>query len=254
MFRRQKLILIVLFCLSVCLINSASANIIDTSICSGSSVVITSPRINADKYLWDTGETTPNIKVKPSLTSSYRVISIIQKDTLVDTLRVIVVDYPAKPLISFADSSISVKNLQRLDVKWFKNNLELSNKKDTLRYPTEGVYKAQLGNNNLCWTSSDPIYLTKDYDSTKPSIELISYPNPSNGLFNLYLTLGKKLSQQINIKIMNTSGAELYASSFFIYQSENVKLPIALPFGTKGQVLISCTVNNKVITKQHIIN
>ena len=240
--------------LFVCMSNQASAGVLDTTICNGSSVILSSPRINADKYSWNTGEITPNIKVKPSLTSSYRVISIIQKDTLVDTLRVIVMAYPAKPLISFADSSISVKNLQRLGVKWFKNNLELSNKKDTLRYPTEGVYKAKLGNNNLCWTSSDPIYLTKDYDTTKPSIDVISFPNPSTGSFNVYITQGKKLSQHIKIKIFNASGTELYATSIFIYQSYNLKLPVALPFGTKGQVLISCSINNKVITKTHIIN
>lgn len=254
MFQRQKLTLIIFFYLSVCLSNLASANIIDTSICSGSAVNISSLIPNADKYTWSTGDTTRSINVRPSFTSLYRVVSIILQDTLVDTVRVVIIDYPSRPILTFSDSSISVKNPERLDIKWFKNNIELTSKKDTLRYPTEGVYKAHLGNNKLCWTSSDPIYLTKDYDTTKPSMELISYPNPSNGSFNLYINLGKKLSQQLNIKIINASGAELYASSFFMYQSDNVKLPISLPFGTKGQVLISCTVNNKVTTKQQIIN
>jgi len=230
------------------------ATTFDTSICKGASINLSSSVKNASKYWWNTGDSVLSIKVTPLQNTKYISFAVVNKDTLRDTINVNVLEYPNKPLIDFKDSSIVVSNPLKLSVRWLRNNIELNATKDTLKYPSEGVYKIKMGIKELCWTYSDPIYLTKDYDSSKPSFELLTYPNPSTGSFNIYITIGKRISQEIKIKVLSVSGTELVVKNFFVYQSNNIKIPVALPLGIKEQVVVSCFINNKWITKQHVVN
>ena len=246
--------MLIYFFITVASTNSLYAERIDTSICNGNSMLLSSLRTNAEKYLWSNGEITKAITVKPTASILYTVFSINGKDTLRDSIFVKVLNFPDKPLIGFKDSSLHTVNLSKFAVKWYRNNQLLQVKTDTLKYPAEGVYKVAHGNGSQCWSVSDPIYLTNDYDSTKISFDILTFPNPSTGYFNLNISLAKKIAQDVMVKVIHTGGTILFDKSYFIYQSDYIKIPVDMPYGTKGQIVVAVTINNKTISKSHIIN
>ncbi len=227
---------------------------IDTSICKGMSINLSSPIKNASKYWWNTGQNTASIVVSPMEPTTYISYSVFAKDTLRDTIKVNVLDYPSKPMLNLVDSTIIVNNSSNYFVQWYRNNQLIRSGKDSLRYPTEGVYKVRLGNQGLCWIYSDPVYIVNDLDSIKPKVESTTYPNPSTGSFNLYTSFNKRISQEIIIKVLNSTGNELFNQKYFLYQSDLFKSPIALPFGVKGALIIAVIINGKTFTKQQIVN
>lgn len=254
MIRRNYTVYIICFLLNFYNNTSLHANVSDTSICKGASIKLTSPIQKASKYWWNTGDSVQTISVKPNTSALFISFAVIAKDTSRDSIKVNVLEYPNKPQIDFKDSSIIVSNPLKLSIRWLRNNIELNASKDSLKYPTEGVYRVKMGVREVCWTYSDPLYLVKDYDTTKQSFDFITYPNPSTGSFNLYITAGKRISQEIKVKIVDASGKDLFSKSYFMYQSDNIKIPVALPLGIKEQLVISCFVQNKWITKQHVVN
>jgi len=254
MYRRQYYLQLTYIIVTIAFTNAVYAERQDTSICNGNSILLTSLRGNADKYLWSTGEEVKSITVKPTASSLYTVFSINGKDTLRDSIFVKVLNFPEKPLISFKDSSLLTVNPSNYAVRWYKNNLLQQIKSDTLRYPAEGVYKVSHGNASQCWTVSDPIYLTNDHDSTKYGFDILTFPNPSTGYFNLNVSLSKKIAQEVRVRVVHTGGTVLFDQSYFIYQTDYIKIPVDLPYGTKGQIAVAVTINNKTISKTHIIN
>ncbi|MFN5056332.1 MAG: hypothetical protein ACK5EP_09805 [Bacteroidota bacterium] len=234
--------------------NPIKALIKDTSICKGTSINLSSPVKNASKYWWNTGENISEIKVSPNESTTYISFAIIVKDTLRDTIKVNVLDYPSMPSLKIVDSSIIVNNSFKYSVQWYRNNLLIRTGIDSLRYPIEGVYKVRMGNQGICWTYSDPVYIVNDLDSTKPKVEIATYPNPSTGSFNIYTSFNKRISQEIMIKVLNSTGNELFNQKYFLYQSNFFKSPIALPYGAKGSLIIAVIINGKTFTKQQIVN
>jgi hypothetical protein len=248
MHKRKLLFIVLLFFIT----QSILAN--DTIICKGKSIKLISPRLGNYTYLWSTGETTSSITVNPAQTTEYTIESFSTVQSFIDKIVVIVDDFLPPPIINFSlDKIISTTSLVS-KIRWVKDNkIILGITIDTLKFPLRGVYRSEISNLGGCWTPSQSIYVAQDTDTARINYSSIVYPNPSTGYFNLILNLPRKVSKNIEIKIQDVNGAKVFELKQFVFHSTNVKFPIRLPAGIKGQLILTISVNGILTTQQVVI-
>ena len=59
--------------------------------------------------------------------------------------------------------------------------------------------------------------------------------------------------KNIEIKIQDVNGAKVFELKQFVFHSSNVKFPIRLPAGIKGQLILTISVNGILTTQQVVI-
>jgi hypothetical protein len=122
-------------------------------------------------------------------------------------------DAPAKPDIFVVGNKIwtvGCSNDTAKAYRWYWNGKPIpnANKHLYLAGNTEGEYYVEINDGSDCWTMSDIIILPGgDIISDIPILEaemVTVYPNPSDGLFQVYL--GGKLTGEINAEIFDALG------------------------------------------------
>ncbi|MEN9446309.1 MAG: hypothetical protein RL728_821 [Bacteroidota bacterium] len=226
----------------------------DTVICKGVTIKLTSPKVGLFSYKWSTGATTESIEVSPSQTTDYTVESSSTSGIFTDIFRVIVdVPLPA-PQISFVtDKLVSTYN-PLFKIRWVKNNMIISGlNNDTLKFPSQGVYRSEISSLGGCWTSSQLLYVFQDIDTAANMYTAIVFPNPNTGYFNVLISVPQKVSKLVEIVVKDIGGLELFKTKQFIFQSASAKIPIRLPAGYKGNCILSINFSGIVKSQQIVI-
>jgi hypothetical protein len=233
------------------------SSLTDTGICAGTSITLTSPRTGANQYTWSTTQTGASITVSPGATTIYWVeASYTSTGALYrDSFTVNVEAKAAAPAIKLDSTFITSTSCTNCKVKWYRNNTFLKITPDTLFFPLEGVYYAQLSLGSYCWSLPSPyIYVPNDRDTSSLTINTFIYPNPNTGYFNVDLVFPRMLSSVFKVTVVSTSGTVLYKAEPFLYRTGSSRIPIRLPAGFSGQAVVQLVLPGRVpITKQIIV-
>lgn len=245
--------ILIFFLLNLLFIKNTFASI-DTTICKGAKIKLSSTNISSSNtYLWSTGETTESIFVSPTSTTTYRVETTLTTGIIIDEFKVIVDEPVLPPAIKFVVDRLISTNDPAYRVRWLRNNSILyGQNSDTLKFPLEGVYKSEVSRLGGCWTSSQLLYVSQDTDTANITYSVLLFPNPSNGYFNILLSMPRKVSKNILVIVSDLSGRMIFEKKQFVFQSLSSKIPIRLPAGYKGQAILSILVNG-IKTNQQII-
>ncbi len=245
---------IITFVFQIKIYANKSQSPIDTIICKGQVIKLTSPREGDFNFLWSNGATTKTIEVIPLVNSKYVVESTSLSASYIDTIAVSVDELLPAPQIKLVDDNLIISGTSANKIRWFKNNLILNdNDSDTLKFPLQGVYRTEISNLGACWSSSPLFYVFQDMDTATINFSSVVYPNPSTGYFNLVISLPRKVSKTVDVLVQDINGVKLFEIKQFLFQTELVKIPITLPSGFKGQCIVRILLNGILTTKQVII-
>lgn len=260
--KKVPLSLILFFLLLLQLVNTkgmaaVSSALVDTGICAGASITLTSPRTGADLYAWSTTQTGSSITVSPAATAIYWVEATYNSSGTVfrDSFTVKVETIATAPSIRLDSTFITSTSCTGCKVKWYRNNIFLKITPDTLYFPLEGVYYAQLSLGSFCWSlPSAYLYVRNDRDTSRLDIKTFLFPNPSTGYFNIDLQFPRMLSSVIKVTVVSSGGTLLYKSEPFIYRTGSTRIPVRLPAGFSGQAVVQLMLPGRApISKQIIV-
>lgn len=122
-----------------------------------------------------------------------------------DTVKVMVYDLPAKPVISWNGSQLSVPGGYQ-KYAWYLNDILLpANSSDKMTPLQPGNYSIQVTNNNGCTSNSD-YYLVQPLSGgfKVGSTEIHSYPNPAKDRLNFYRKTD--FQKKIRVRISDQRG------------------------------------------------
>ena len=191
----------------------------DTTICAGD--CITLHAAGGETYLWNTSDTTENIEVCPTDTTTYFVT--VTDSNACSNQDSVTVNVNPLPLVNLGnDTTICVNQSITLHAgQGFNSYLWSDGSTDSiLTVDSTGIgigcaiFWVQVTNSYEC-PARDSITITFDpctgIVNNKNNLEINLFPNPNNGTFKIELLSAK--NDIINIKIINSLGLVVYEKS-----------------------------------------
>lgn len=210
----------------------------DTSICSGSSLILNAKGGNT--YEWD-NNVKQNLEFTPSTTKTYTVIGSNGLCQNSDQITVNVNERPTSPLIYLTDGVLySMKAGENF---WFLNN-ELLLKASNSYTPTQsGDYYAIVKQGECESLPSNTIsFIKTSINEINKSNNCLIYPNPTTGIF--YIDF-KAFDGNKDVSIYDVTGKLLKRT-----QTDNNQLFINLTNEAKGLYLIRINAGQRVINSK----
>ncbi|PCH90934.1 MAG: hypothetical protein COB85_09790, partial [Bacteroidetes bacterium] len=186
-----------------------------TTFCDGGSVVLTSSI--AALYIWDTGDTTQSITIDSTGTYKVRITDSIGCNSAFSSIMSVTENpNPAVPNI-LQNVNVLTSDLATA-YQWYMNSTSLSGEtSQSYTITQDGTYTVEITDANGCTAMSDSITATYtgivDFSG---NIELLIFPNPSNGEFTLKIDMG--MIKNIQLIISNVLGQKVYEEALEINQ------------------------------------
>jgi PKD repeat protein len=230
------------------------------SICDNGSVVLNAGNPNM-AYLWSTGATTPTITVSQAGTYSVTVtdnLGCSAGDNIVLNQVPGVTAAISGPTtgslfapMAFTDASTGGA------ITWFwdfGDGLNASTQNPTHAFQALGTYTVTLiaTNSNGCKDTTTHTILINNYvgaDDQFFASAFELYPNPSDGVFHLYIELYKR--SDVNINVLDVNGRSVYAER--ISKAQTYQGEIDLRDLSKGVYVLSIEAGEKKVFKKLVI-
>ena len=230
----------------------------DVTIENGSSIVLTASG-NGD-YLWSTGETTANITVSPTSTTTYSVIlTSIEGCTSEKNIVVTVINTETNTVNADAgpdvdickDESVTLTASGGDSYLWSTGEVTPS---ITVSPTQTTTYTVTVSNGNAVDVDDVMVYVDEECSGiSNRSItqELKVFPNPTNGLLNIELT---GYSNELNIDLYSLRGRMIYSENLYdTYTDKVLSRQINLSRYGKGVYFVRITNNGESETKKVLV-
>lgn len=158
---------------------------------------------------------------------------------------------PPKPVISVVnDTTLSTTTANYY--QWFVNNDTLLNQTDrTLSINKVGFYKVGTSPNKKCWAYSDDYPIIVINEPHSDSLNVLIYPNPSNGNFTIDVKLDKATGVVTYATVYNELGSLILQTNKLIFFTNEIKIPITL--SANGTYNVKVTINGNFKMQQVLI-
>lgn len=221
------------------------------SICVWDSVTIAAS--GGTSYLWNTGETSPSIRVAPLTTTSYKV-TISNGGQSTEANQTITVGTPSDAPVITANGNQLTTTATGKAYQWYYNDVLISGAtgKDYVLDKT-GIYHLVVTNAYGCTSASNKITITSVgvTQLTTVGTLLNIYPNPANGI--IFIEIKNNVSPAFAVEIMNNAGQVVYTETIHNCASPCVKT-IDLSVFPKGLYFFKAIENNSAQVKKIMLN
>lgn len=190
-----------------------------TEFCEGGSVVLSGPE-GYPYYLWNSGSISQNITVYESGTFVLSIIDWLGCSSSSNSIQVIVNPLPTaafSPDLELYDIEFNNLSLDATSYEWnFGDGSVSTDFEPTHTYNTDGALDMYLVASNDC--GNDTAFLTLEnvsVDNLEPLSDLVVYPNPNNGEFQIQFSSEKaetltvsvydQLGKQVAFRTINTN-------------------------------------------------
>jgi PKD repeat protein len=206
----------------------------DQNICTSDTVTLDAGNAGAT-YLWSTGATTQTISV--SLANTYSVaVTNVGGCTTNDA---VVITNKAVPVSTFTTQVVDTTKGQQVkftavaaagtSYAWnFGDGFTSGDKNPTHTYAAAGTYNLSLVAVNACGTDSMKTTITVTavgINNTVNAKNVMVYPNPNNGQFNVDFQLD--LRDNVTVKIVNLNGQTVYSNNIGNTSAENLSIDLS---------------------------
>lgn len=222
----------------------------DTALCGGKSIFL-NPQTGPGTYSWSTGSTAPSILALSTGTYTVAYTDLFGCAST-DSTRVIISNIPNA---QFTDSIIVYTVIFNSDFYpnanylWDFGDGTTSNQQNPIKlYPGAGNYVVTLQISNDCganFFSKEVGVALGSEEEIKEANEFSIFPNPSNGIFNIY----HKYNVPVNLKIYNAQG-KIVLTKTIINQFEEISSENLAP----GIYNLEFAVDNFISNKKIIIH
>jgi photosystem II stability/assembly factor-like uncharacterized protein len=154
-------------------------------VCEGDSIRL-SAGFGYKSYSWSDGQTSRSIDVKK--TGKYFVSAFNQSGcaTISNSINVFVLPIP--DIFSIETVGKNLKAPLANQYEWFLNGILIdSSNTQTIEVSKTGKYKVRILKNGFCWGESDELEILTDVNENISNNVPAIYPNPNNGVLNLFL-------------------------------------------------------------------
>jgi hypothetical protein len=224
----------------------------DTLVCFFTTLAIKSQN-SFDIYRWSTGETTQTINVSANATVSLKV-GATATGCFSDSSVIIIARKNTTPQPTLTRSGDSLTSSGSLAYKWlFNNKVSPGDTGRILPISSRGIYNVSTSADRVCWnTSSDYLVVLNPLSTVQQTFVLATYPNPSNGIFNVQVKFTRNTSALINITLTDATGILKWTGKKVLFNDKSIKIPVGLIL-SKGIYTLRIEVNGEVSTQQIVI-
>jgi len=213
---------------------------------------------NFDSYLWSTGETTSSIQVSEATTVQ---VTITENGCTATSAsyQVFTDTIPAQPQIEEIEGCklLCLPEIQgdwRRYI-WYRNGIELNYDSKIINVIPNSFYEVQISDDNYCLSElSEPHTAncsTVDVSYLDEEDYIKSYPNPSNGNFNIESNLD--FNSLENIEIYDVTGRKISYNIDLISNTPSI-FKIDLSYAESGLYFIKLNLNGRIETLRMILN
>jgi len=204
-----------------------------------------------DKYLWSTGATTSFVTISNDAAVSLKVGSnqsnCYSEPSVVVTTRK---NMTPKPVISRQGDKLLSSNA--VTYKWFLNNKPTGDTLSQISIGLRGAYSVNTSIDRYCWTMSDDYIVFFDQVAVKKVFDLVTYPNPTSGAFNLQLNFERNVTALIRISITNQAGVTVWTGNKLIFNDKSTKIPVSVSL-VKGIYTVKVEVGGESVSQQLVV-
>ena len=215
------------------------------TICEGESVVLKSSY--AQSYVWYPNNF-GNISFSTDTSGVYfiKTTDVFGCATYSDTVQIVVLPIPQAITISYNNDTLTASVSG--DLQWYLNGIPINGATDSVYIAQQtGSYSVSITGTNGCSTLSNSIATaTNNYLSN--DVEIVIYPNPSNGKFSL--SFGQMNSESITIQIIDVTGKEVFTKVLGSKDQINGRFNINCDHLSAGTYLLKLNGQSGVINKK----
>jgi predicted aspartyl protease len=207
------------------------------------------------RYRWSNGDTTASLNVTQNTVVSLRVSNAGSECFSNPSVTVRAVKNTApvptitKKTDSLIESSISAH------YRWLYNNKVLADSSQQLKITQKGIYSVKTSDDALCWNVSDDYVVILNpvaAVSGTNTMELLSFPNPSNGVFSLSVKFEKAMTSVVRITITDAGGIVKWSGKKLLFSDKSLKIPVTSNL-TAGIYTVRLEASGEVKTIQIIV-
>ena len=234
----------------------------DTSICAGQSVTLTAN--GGTDYFWNTSETTQSITVAPISTTTYSVVAsngpctgavVSSVITVLPTPNMIISASATTVYLSLG-ASVDFSNIgsPAITYNWdFGDGTSSSSLSPTHVYTASGTYTVVLNGTLGSCTGTDTITIIVldevAIHENLSSLEMIIYPNPSNGLVQVDMNNHNAL--EIELQVHDAMGKLVQSSKA---KGTDIRITLDLSENAAGLYLMRMVSGNDHVIRKIILN
>lgn len=219
------------------------------TICEGSSVVLKST--NAQNYLWYP-HNFGNISFSTDTSGSYaiRTTDVFGCATYSDTVHIVVLPAPVPATISISNDTLST-SVSGI-IQWNLNGSPIIGANDSIFVANQmGTYTVTTYGINGCTSVSNSL-VTGLEQSTRIAEGIALYPNPSNGLFSVYVASAN--STQTVVQISDMEGKLVFEKVFGTKDQLNGRFNVNCEHLPSGNYIFSLKAEDNVYNQTITIN
>ena len=134
--------------------------------------------------------------------------------------------------------------------EWYYNNQPLQNANSNhLKIKGTGFYHVATSEDKVCWTPSIDYPVLVNPNPLSDSIQVSTYPNPSNGNFTVDVRLPQTTTVLTYVSVYDINGAQLLQTQKLIFYGNDIKFPVTI--SSKGTFVVKVFINGD--TRQQTI-